>query len=125
MSPDPDADLARLRDLCLALPGTAEKVSHGAPVFFIEKGRTFAWFIHDHHGAGVTAVAVKVSGLEEHQMLLESEPDLYYRPAYFTADKWVGIRLDVPATDWDHVADRVAQSWEMVAPRRYLEAGGR
>ena len=29
------------------------------------------------------------------------------------------------AADWDHIGDRVAQSWEMVAPRRLLEAGGR
>ena len=27
--------------------------------------------------------------------------------------------------DWDHVADRVAASWELAAPRRLLEAGGR
>jgi hypothetical protein len=27
--------------------------------------------------------------------------------------------------DWDHVADRIAASWELAAPRRLLEAGGR
>ena len=27
--------------------------------------------------------------------------------------------------DWDHVADRIAESWELAAPRRLLEAGGR
>lgn len=124
MSPDPQADLARLRALAMALPDAAEKVSHGAPVFYIEKGRTYAWFIHDHHGAGITAVAVKLSGPDEHEMLVEQNPDLYYRPAYFKKD-WIGIRLDVPGTDWDDIADRVAQSWEYVAPRHLLEAGGR
>lgn len=125
MSPDPPADLARLRDICMALPGAAEKVSHGAPVFFIEKGRTFAWFVHDHHGCGITAVAVKVSGIDEHEMLIAQDPELYYRPAYFRADQWIGVRVDVDQSDWDHLAERIAQSWEMVAPRRFLEAGGR
>src|SRR5690606_22378310 len=78
MSPDPDACLARLRAICLALPRGTEKVSHGQPVFFIEKGKTFAWFLHNHHGSGITAVAVKTSGAEEQDMLIEADPDLYY-----------------------------------------------
>ena len=125
MSPDPDDDLARLRDIALALPGTVEKTSHGAPVFFIDKGKTFAWFSHDHHGSGITAVIVKVTGIEEHELLVEMNPDLYYRPAYFRADDWIAIRTDVTDSDWEHIADRVAISWQLVAPRRLLEMGGR
>ena len=121
MSPDPAADLARLRAIALALPRATEKISHGAPVFYIEKGRTFAWFSHDHHGIGITSVIVKVSGIEEHELLVEMDPDLYYRPAYFRADGWIAIRTDVAATDWDHIADRVAQSWRLVAPAKLLE----
>lgn len=125
MSPDPDGDLRKLRDIAMALPGAAEKVSHGAPVFYIEKGRTFAWFSHDHHGNDRTVVIVKVSGLDEHEMLVEQDPERFHRPAYFRAEEWVGIRVDLPDTDWDYIGDRVAMSWEMVAPRRLLEAGGR
>ncbi|SFR98589.1 MmcQ/YjbR family DNA-binding protein [Sphingomonas jatrophae] len=125
MSPDPEADLARLREIAMALPEAAEKVSHGAPVFYIDKGKTYAWFSHDHHGNGVTAVIVKVSGLDEHEMLVEREPERFHRPAYFRADQWIAIRVDLPDTDWDYIADRVAMSWELVAPRRLLEAGGR
>ena len=125
MSPDPDAVLARLREICLVLPRAVEKISHGTPVFFIEKGKTFAWFSHDHHGSGITAVAVKCSGLEEQAMLVEADPDLYYRPPYLAPSGWVGIRLDSETVDWDHVADRVATSWELVAPKRLLEMGGR
>ena len=35
------------------------------------------------------------------------------------------MALDLADMDWDRVADRIAQSWELVAPRRLLEAGGR
>ena len=125
MSPDPVPVLAQVRALCLALPEAAEKISHGAPTFFIEKGKVFAYFSHNHHGDGRTAVQVKTSGLEEQEMLIEAEPDLYYRPPYIGPAGWIGIRLDQGDTDWDHVGDRIAQSWELVAPRRLLEAGGR
>lgn len=118
MSPDPDADLDRLRAIALALPRAIEKTSHGMPVFFIDKGKSFAWFIHNHHGAGITAVAVKTSGSEEQAMLIEARPELYYRPAYLAPSGWIGLRLDVDEADWDHVADRVATSWRLVAPQR-------
>jgi hypothetical protein len=125
MSPDPVPILAQVRALCLALPDAAEKISHGAPTFFIEKGKVFAYFSHHHHNDGRTAVQVKTSGIEEQEMLIEADPDLYYRPPYIGPSGWIGIRLDQGDTDWDHVGDRIAQSWEMVAPRRLLEAGGR
>ena len=95
------------------------------PVFFIDKGKTFAWFLHDHHGSGITAVAVKVSGEEEQAMLIELDPDLYYKPPYFGPFGWIGLRLDGDTVDWDHVADRVATSWELVAPPKLLVMGGR
>ena len=62
MSPEAGRSLEKVREISLALPRATEKVSHGQPVFYIEKGKTFAWFLHDHHGSGITAVAVKTSG---------------------------------------------------------------
>ena len=123
MSLDP-APLQRLRDLALTLPGTAERLSHGQPGFHIEKGRFFAYFWHDVHGDGETAAVVKTSGPDEQAMLIENDPDLYYKPPYLGVSGWIAIRLGAD-TDWDHVADRVARSWELVAPRGLLEAGGR
>lgn len=125
MRPDPEAQLARIRDLALALPGSAERPSHGSPGFHIENGKFFAYFWHDHHADGETAVLVKTAGADEQAMLIEMEPDLYFRPAYLGPSGWIAIRLDRRETDWDRVGDRIAQSWEMVAPRRFLEAGGR
>lgn len=121
----PDEALARTREIALSLPGTAERPSHGSPGFHIENGKFFAYYWHDHHGDGETAALVKTSGVEEQAMLIESDPETYYRPPYLGAAGWVAIRLTRTDTDWDRVADRVAQSWELVAPRRLLEAGGR
>jgi hypothetical protein len=38
---------------------------------------------------------------------------------------WLSINIAGDSVDWSHVADRVAASWELAAPRRLLEAGGR
>jgi len=38
---------------------------------------------------------------------------------------WLSINVAGPNVDWGHVSDRIAQSWELAAPRRLLEAGGR
>ena len=125
MSLDPDVPLARVRELALALPETAERPSHGSPGFHIEKGKFFAYFWHDHHGDSETVVIVKTAGVEEQAMLIEMDPDCYYSPPYLGPSGWVAMRLDRDDTDWDRVADRIAASWEMVAPRRLLEMGGR
>lgn len=125
MSPDYPADLERLRAIALALPEAAERLSHGSPGFHIVKGRFFAYIWHDHHGDGETAVMVKTSAREEQAMLVEADPDVYYVPPYLGPSGWVAMRVGAPDTDWDRVGDRVAASWEMVAPRRLLEMGGR
>ena len=125
MSPDPAATLDKVRALALALPEAAERASHGSPGFHIEKGKFFAYFWHNHHSDGETVVIVKTSDREEQAMLIEIDPDCYYSPPYLGPSGWVAMRLDRPDTDWDRIADRIAQSWELVAPWRLLEAGGR
>jgi formyltetrahydrofolate-dependent phosphoribosylglycinamide formyltransferase len=112
-----DTILEKLRALVAELPSTDEVTSHGMPCFGIEKGKKFAYFTQDHHGDGIVAVIVKTSGAEEHAMLIESDPDLYYRPAYFGASGWIGIHLS-RHTDWNHVAEWLERSWRSVAPRK-------
>jgi hypothetical protein len=124
VSPDPGPILAEIRRLSLALPETSEKVSHGIPAFAVA-GKMFAYFRHDHHGDAKTVICVKTSGREEQEMLIESDPDLYSLPAYIGPSGWIALNLAPADTDWDHVADRIAQSWELAAPPRLLEAGGR
>ena len=122
MSPDPDSVLARVRAIALALPEAAERLSHGSPGFHIVKGKFFAYFWHNHHGDGETIAIVKTSGLDEQAMLIESDADFYYAPPYLGPSGWVAMRLDGDALDWGRVADRIANSWQLIAPKRLLEA---
>jgi formyltetrahydrofolate-dependent phosphoribosylglycinamide formyltransferase len=114
----PEARLARVRALALELPEVDEKLSHGSPGFFVKGGKFFAYFNYDHHHDGVMALLVKASGVEEQAQLIENDPDLYFRPAYFGPSGWIGIRLDRGDIDWNHVADWLLRSWRASAPKR-------
>ncbi|WP_066479865.1 MULTISPECIES: phosphoribosylglycinamide formyltransferase [unclassified Sphingomonas] len=113
-----DDPLAKVRERALALPEAREKLSHGAPGFFVEGGKFFAYFSADHHGNGITAVLVRTSGVEEQAMLIERDPALYYRPPYLGPSGWIGVRLDTGDTDWAHVGEWLARSWRLAAPKR-------
>ena len=115
--------LDRVRALALQLPETEERESHGQPTFFVA-GKQFAQLRHDHHGDGRTVVCVRSGGTDEQGMLIEAAPETYSRPAYLGASGWVAMEL-TGKVDWPLVEDRVAQSWELAAPARLLEAGGR
>ena len=114
--------LSKIREAALELPETDERLSHGQPTFFVA-GKQFAQFRNNHHGDSKIVVCVRVSGLDEQAMLLEADPETYSKPAYLPS--WISIKVAGDKVDWDRVADRIAASWELAAPRRLLEAGGR
>jgi len=114
--------LEKIRRAALDLPETSERLSHGQPTFFVA-GKQFAQFRQNHHGDGRTTVCLRVSSIDEQAMLLEADPETYSKPAYLPS--WIAMNLAGDDVDWGHVGDRIAASWELAAPRRLLEAGGR
>ena len=113
----PDWLLDQVRTRAMALPEADEVTSHGMPCFGIVKGKKFAWFTHDHHGDGRTALLVKISGGDEQAALIELDSDRYFRPAYM-GDGWIGIRLDLGDTDWEAIDEWLRKSWLAVAPKK-------
>ena len=88
---DDGTQLARLRRVCLSIPGTVEKLSHGEPTFFTPK-RVFAMFSNNHHGDGrVAAWLPAAPGVQ--QSLIEEEPATYFRPPYVGVSGWVGVEM--------------------------------
>ncbi len=49
-------------------------------------------------------------------MLVEADPQRFYRPAYIAHRGWV--RLDRGQIDWDDVAGFVVASYRLTAPKR-------
>ena len=118
---DPVALLDRLRALALALPETDERESHGSPGFRVggeKTGKYFAYFADQHHGTPHIALLVRTSGMDELLNLVESQPEVYFKPAYYGASGWVGIILNRANVDWDEVAAWLQRSWRGAAPKR-------
>lgn len=115
---NPEWLLARVNELALALPESEARASHGAPGWSIAGGKFFAIFNQRHHGEKEIAILVKTSGADEMAALVEQDPEVYYRPAYYGPAGWVGIVLNRKGVDWDHVADWLGRSWRSVAPKR-------
>jgi phosphoribosylglycinamide formyltransferase 1 len=111
----------RVRERAMLLPEANEIVSHGMPCFGIKGGKKFGYISLDHHGDGKTSLLLKISGSDEQAMLIASDPDVYYRPAYF-GDGWIAMRLDLGNVDWDHVGDWLRKSWIAVAPTKLRQA---
>lgn len=90
---EPASALARIRPTCLALPDTSERLSHGAPTFFIGGKRAFVIFHDDHHGDGRLAIWCAAPDGEQ-QALVAADPGLYFVPPYVGTRGWLGVRLD-------------------------------
>jgi formyltetrahydrofolate-dependent phosphoribosylglycinamide formyltransferase len=113
----PEALLDRVRALALKLPAAVEKRSHGAPCFHVEGGKFFACFSQNHHGDGITALLVKVSGFDEQAMLIEHDPDRFFRPKYYGPYGWVGVVL-TGEPDWSMIETMLSAAWRLSAPKR-------
>jgi len=115
--------LTELRKLALALPETSERLSHGAPTFFVREKRPFVMVLTDHHGDGRFAIwCAAPQGLQS--MLVEVDPERFFVPPYVGHRGWLGMRLD-RALDWNELAAIVEDAYAEVAPAKLVEAAAR
>jgi hypothetical protein len=111
------APLEKLRKLCLALPETTERLSHGEPTWFIRGKKTFVMYANHHHDDRLAFWCAAPDGAQE--VLVAQAPERFFRPPYVGHRGWLGVYLDIPV-DWDEIADLVAAAWRTVAPKRLL-----
>jgi hypothetical protein len=112
--------LNRIREICLALPETSERPSHGAPTFFVRRKRAFLMVLTDHHGDGRFAVwCAAADGVQS--MLVQAEPERFFVPPYVGHRGWLGVRLD-RGIDRDELAGIAEDAYADVAPHRLVEA---
>ena len=109
--------LTRLRKLCLALPEATEKEAWGSPTFRV-RDKLFAHYLNDHHGDGRVALWCKAP-VGDQDVLVESDPKVFFVPPYVGHKGWIGVRLDRDP-DWDEVAELLEESYRMTAPKRLL-----
>jgi hypothetical protein len=111
--------LSRIREHCLALPATSERLSHGAPTFFVREKRAFLMVLTDHHGDGRFAIwCAAPEGLQT--MLVEADPEKFFVPPYVGHRGWLGVRLD-RGLDWGELAGIAEDAYAEVAPPKLVE----
>jgi hypothetical protein len=119
-TPRLEAALERLRPIVAALPGAVERLSHGSPTFFTgesRRDRTFA-SLHDEREWFEGRLCLWLAapeGLQE--ALVRGDPRRWFVPPYVGHRGWVGLRLDLPDTDWDEAAGALEDAHADVVDR--------
>ncbi len=104
------ADWETVREIALALP-EAEDASGSRPAFRV-RGKLFAWKSRPRDG---DALAVRVDP-DEKQLILASNPDVYFETPHYHGYPAVLIRLD--QIDRDELAERIEDAWLTRVPKR-------
>ncbi len=111
--------LDRVRGICMGFPEATERLSHGAPTWFVRNKSVFVTLWeqghHDHDFPHLWSAAPP--GVQ--QELVETEPDRYFRPPYVGGRGWIGLRLDV-AVDWAEVTGVCEDAYRTIAPKRLI-----
>lgn len=114
-----DAPLDRVRALCLDLPETEERLSHGSPAFFVRGKRAFVMYLNNHHGDGRLALWCDAPPGVQRE-LVRDDPVRFFVPPYVGGRGWLGVRLD-RGVDWDQIADLIEHAYRMAAPKRLVD----
>jgi len=119
-----DRRLVRLTKLCLTLPEAERELAFSNARFHV-RGKTFAWYLDDHHGDGIVSVSCKMA-LGENREVSALDPARFYLPAYMASKAnggWIAMRLDRGTIDWSEVSELVTASYRLIAPKRLAAPG--
>jgi hypothetical protein len=116
-------ELRQVRQRALALPEVNERLSHGAPCFFVLDKRPLCYFHDDDFDdrGRLSLMCPASAGVAE--TLAGARPGRFYRPATSARGvfrDWLGMFLDESdgdLFDWGEVADIVEIAYRLVAPK--------
>jgi hypothetical protein len=115
--------LARLRKVCLALPGAHEVEAWGEPTFRV-RNKLFAMHASsgNHHGAGRPAVWIAATRVSQ-DLVLRAKPDRYFSPPYVGPSGWIGAWLD-RNPPWSEITELLRDAYRLKAPKRLAASLG-
>ena len=96
-----------------------ERLSHGAPTWFVRDRKTFVtlWLDGHHDLAFPHLWCAAPPGAQEE--LVAEDPDRFFRPPYVGHRGWLGVRLDGDV-DWAEIAELCADAYRLIAPKRLV-----
>ncbi len=119
-------EFERVRAIALALPEVNERLSHGAPSFFLRDKRPICYF-HDADFAGdgrISLMCPAPPGGQAARLALDSEVFFAPTPSASGVFKdWIGAyvdRLQESPLDWHDIADVIEEAYRVVAPKKLI-----
>ncbi len=111
--------LPRIRSICLSLPEATERPSHGTPTFFVQgkKAFVYAWMEGHHDNRFPHLWCAAAPGVAE--VMIRSDPQVFFRPPYVGHRGWIGVRLDAGASVAE-IEDRCEDAYRIIAPSRLV-----
>ena len=100
-----------MADLALALPEV--EASSSGRIAFTVRGKGFAWEARERDGGGL---AVRVER-EEKELILESDPEVYFTSPHYTG--FPAVQIDVDAIGRE---ERLEDAWLIQAPKMLAAA---
>lgn len=108
------ADWDTVSEIALSFP-EAEPSSEDRIAFRV-RGKLFAWAARERDGGGL---GVRVDR-EEKQLILDSNPDVYFSSPHY--EGWPGVQIRLERIDREELAERLEDAWLIQAPKRLASA---
>jgi hypothetical protein len=108
------ADWDVVREIALSLPEVEETGEER--IAFRVRGKLFAWAARERDGGGL---GIRVDR-EEKQLILDSDPDVYFSSPHY--DGWPGVQVRLEAIGRDQLRMRLEDAWLIQAPRKLAAA---
>jgi hypothetical protein len=107
-------DWDTVREIALSLP-EVEESGEGRTAFRV-RGKLFAWAARERGGGGP---GIRVDR-EEKQLILDSNPDVYFASPHY--DGWPGLQIRLDAVDPEELRMRLEDAWLIQAPKKLAAA---
>ncbi|MGC5377110.1 MmcQ/YjbR family DNA-binding protein [Micromonospora sp. DT68] len=111
--------LARVREICLALPEVTERLSHGSPTWFVRDKSVFVTLHVDGHHQNDFPHLWCAAPPGAQAELTAADPERFFRPPYVGGRGWLGVRLD-GAVDWVEIDELCRDAYREIAPKRLI-----
>jgi len=103
-----------VREIALSFPEVDE--SGEARTAFRVRGKLFAWAARERDGGGL---GIRVDR-EEKQLILGSNPDVYFSSPHY--DGWPGVQIRLENVDPEELRMRLEDAWLIQAPKTVAAA---
>jgi hypothetical protein len=100
----------------IALSFPEVEVSGDDRVAFRVRGKIFAWAARERDGGGL---GIRVDR-DEKQLILDSNPDVYFTSPHY--DGWPGVQIRLEAVDREELRMRLEDAWLVQAPKKLAAA---